>query len=207
MFDREPHYPARYRSRLCNADTTASKSRQVYRYVCSTVLLSLIASAPSISAQNANKWSRDRLVSAAREIMTTVRYCALITIDRAGNAQSRTMDALAPGEDNVVWLVTNPRSRKVSEIRRHPRVTLYYFDRENQAYVTIQGIARLVNDGAEKTRHWKDEWTPFYPNRNRDALLIGVRPIRLEVVNIKKGIVGDPQTWKPPTVTFQRPKR
>ncbi len=39
----------------------------------------------------------------------------------------------------VVWLATNPRTRKVAEIRRNPRVTLYYFDREAQAYVTIFG--------------------------------------------------------------------
>ena len=95
------------------------------------------------------QWSRDALVAEAREIMTATRYCALITMDKSGRAQARTMDAFAPDEKMIVWFGTNPLSRKVADIRRHPRVTLYYFDRENQAYVTIHGTARVVNDPQE----------------------------------------------------------
>lgn len=103
----------------------------------------------------------------------------------------------------IVWFGTNANSRKVAELRRHPRVTLYYFDRDSQAYVTIDGRARLVNDASEKARHWKEEWKTFYPNRDKNYLLIEVRPERLEVVNTKKGLVGDPRTWLPPSVNFQ----
>jgi len=95
----------------------------------------------------------------------------------------------SPDENMTVWFGTNPLSRKVSEIRRNPQVTLYYFDRENQAYVSMQGIARLVNDPKEKARHWKDDWKAFYPDRDKSYLLIEVRPVRLEVVNTKTGIV------------------
>jgi len=168
------------------------------------VILVLICSASlssSISAQQ-KQFSRDTLIAEARQIMTTTRYCALITIDGSGRAQARTMDAFAPDEKMVVWFGTNPLSRKVTEIRRHPRVTLYYFDRENQAYVSVQGIARLVNDAGEKARHWKDDWKAFYPDRDKNYLLIEVRPLKLEVVNTKKGIVGDSRTWRPPTVIF-----
>ena len=101
-----------------------------------------------------------------------------------------------------VWLATNPRSRKVAEIRRHPRVTLYYFDRETQAYVTLYGTARLVNDRSEKAKRWKEDWKVFYPDRDKDYLLIKVTPRRLEVVNVKKKIVSDAPTWQPPSVSF-----
>src|SRR5262245_10730103 len=103
-------------------------------------LLSVCVAFTSIQAQQPKSLSRDELIAAAREIMNTTRYCALITIDASGRAQARTMDAFAPDEQMIVWFGTNPLSRKVNEIRRHPRVTLYYFDRENQAYVTIHGI-------------------------------------------------------------------
>jgi len=155
----------------------------------------------SVSGQQ-RQWSRDALVAEAREIMTTTRYCALITIDKSGRAQARTMDAFAPDEKMAVWFGTNPLSRKVAEIRRHPRVTLYYFDRENQAYVTVHGTARVVNDAQEKARHWKDDWKAFYPDRDKSYALIEVRPVKLEVVNVKKGLVGDSKTWRPPGVVF-----
>jgi general stress protein 26 len=162
--------------------------------VCSGILA-------SVSGQQ-RQWSRDELVAEAREIMAATRYCALITIDSSGRAQARTMDAFAPDEKMVVWFGTNPLSRKAGEIRRHPRVTLYYFDRENQAYVTIHGTARVVNDAQEKVRHWKDEWKAFYPDRDKSYALIEVRPVKLEVVNVKKGLVGDSKTWRPPGVVF-----
>jgi len=161
------------------------------------------ATALSVSGQQPRQLSRDQLIAEAREIMTTTRYCALITIDASGRAQARTMDAFAPDDDMVVWFGTNPLSRKVAEIRRRSQVTLYYFDRENQAYVTIRGIARLVNDANEKARRFKDDWKTFYPDREKGYMLIEVRPVTLEVVNVKKGIVGDPKTWRPPTVSFK----
>ena len=135
--------------------------------------------------------------------MVAARYCALITIDSSGRTQARTVDPFAVDENMVVWLGTNPRSRKVSAIRRNPRVTLYYFDREAQAYVTINGLAQLVNDPKAKMKWWKDEWQAFYPNRRKDYLLIRVAPEKLEVVNVSKGILGDPRSWTPPSVRFR----
>lgn len=170
-----------------------------------SILICLVV-APALCAQEP-EFSRDQLIAAAREIMTTTRYCALITNDGRGRANARTMDAFAPEEDMTVWFATNPLSRKVTEIRRNPRVTLYYFDRENQAYVTLHGIARVVNDPQEKARHWKDDWKTFYPDRDKSYLLIAVRPLRLEVVNVKGGIVGKSRAWDPPSVTFARPRR
>src|ERR1041384_637208 len=157
-----------------------------------------------ISRAAEKKWNRDELILAAREIMNKARYLALSTTNAQRSVQARTMDAFAPDEKMIVWLATKSRSRKVGEIRRNPRVTLYYFERENQAYVTIHGTARLVNDSAEKARHWKEEWSAFYPNRNKDYLLIKVVPTRLKVVDTKKGIVGDAQSWRPPTVLFSK---
>jgi len=169
-------------------------------------LISLILfAATAVAAQETKQpLSRDELIAAARETMSTARYCALITQDSSGRPQARTLDPFPPDENMVVWLGTNPRSRKVAAIRRNPRVTLYYFDREAQAYVTIYGIARLINDPKAKLKWWKDEWKDFYPDRTKDFLLIRVTPERLEVVNVKKNIVGDPHTWKPPTVKFRK---
>ena len=146
-------------------------------------------------------FSRDALISAAREIMTSARYCALIT-NGSGGVNTRAMDPFPPEDDMTVWFGTNSRSRKVRDIRRHPRVTLYYFNRDNQEYVVLSGVARVVNDPKEKAKRWKDEWNSFYPNRAKDYLLIEFKPDTLEVVSEKKKIFGDPVTWKPPRVVI-----
>src|SRR5882724_5701838 len=177
------------------------------RYLLIALLLCIASLTPSVFGQQPQRRSKAELIAAAREIMTTTRYCALITTDRRGHANALTMDAFSPDENMTVWFGTNPLSRKVSEIRRNPQVTLYYFDRENQAYVSMQGIARLVNDPKEKARHWKDDWKAIYPDRDESYLLIEVRPVRLEVVNNKTGLVGTSRDWQPRSVNLQRRNR
>ncbi len=170
------------------------------------LLLCFALITPSVHNQTkpAPRPDRQSLIATAREIMQTARYCALITLDANGRPQARTMDPFPPEEDMVVWLATNPKSRKVAEIRRNQRVTLYYFVREDQAYVTISGRARIVDDARERAKHWKDEWKAFYPDRH--YLLISVVPEKLEVISVKQGIIGDSITWTPPAVTFRNRK-
>ncbi len=147
---------------------------------------------------------RDTLVAAARAIMESARYCALVTLDEAGQPRVRAMDPFSPEKDMVVWFGTNRRSRKVDDIRNDPRVTVYYFAPGAAGYVSIAGTARLVDDPGEKARRWKDEWETYYADREADYILIAVTPARLEVVDYSRGIVGDPATWRPPSVEFVR---
>ncbi|HSS19253.1 MAG TPA: pyridoxamine 5'-phosphate oxidase family protein [Pyrinomonadaceae bacterium] len=167
------------------------------------VLTLLLAGAPAALAQQTKQsFSREQLITAAREIISTTRYAALITLDSAGRPQARTVDPFPPEKNFIIWIGTNPRTRKVAAIRRNPHVSLYYFDHESQAYVTIRGTARLVNDAETKAKWFKDEWKAFYPDRARDFILIKVTPEQLEIVNVKSGILGDSVKWLPPTVHF-----
>jgi general stress protein 26 len=167
------------------------------------VVFGLLLLSASAAAQEPARpmHSRDVLLAAARDIMAAARYTTLITLDATGHPQARAIDPFAPEGDFVVWIGTNRRTRKVGEIRRDPRVTLYYFDELSAAYVTIRGTARVVTDSAQTARHWKPEWEAYYPDR-ADYVLIAVTPQRLEIVSEELGVVGDPVTWAPPTVNF-----
>lgn len=184
---------------------SAQKRPQILTGVFVLLCVTGCASFTHGQVKPAPRLDRQSLIATAREIMKTARYCALITLDSNGRPQARTMDPFPPEENMVVWLGTNPNSRKVREIRRHPRVSLYYFVRDDQAYVTISGTARIVSDAREKARYWKDEWKDFYPDRN--YLLIAVTPAKLEIVSVKHSITGDPIEWTPPAVTFSKRKR
>ncbi len=166
------------------------------------LLLALVLAGPAMAQQAADRIALER---AARELITGAAHGTLITLGLDGHPQARTVDNFAPEADFTVWIGTNPRTRKVAEIRRDPRVTLHWFDPKRLGYVTLIGLARLVNDSAEKARHWKPEWAGFYPDRDRDYLLVQVRPLRLEIVSPAHGITGDSLTWKPPTVNFRTP--
>jgi general stress protein 26 len=170
------------------------------------VLLSGVASAGARDQRTAPVQApqADRLITVAREIMNGARYCGLVTLNEAGGPEARTIDPFLPGDDMVVWFATNPKSRKVRQIQRDPRVALHYFDPQALGYVTVIGTARLVDDAAEKKKRWKDGWEAFYPDRDRSYLLVAVTPERIEVVSTKHGIAGDPVTWTPPSVRVPR---
>lgn len=144
------------------------------------------------------------LTSVAREIMTSVKTCALITMDSEGVPRARAMDPFSPENDFTIWFGTKSDSRKVDQIRNNPKVTLYYLESDESGYVTIHGKASIVNDELEKEKRWKEEWGAFYENKANDYILIKVSPIWMEVVSYAHGIVSNSTSWAPPVVIFEK---
>lgn len=171
------------------------------RLKCALLAAALMAPSTSIgqSPRAVAVPDQEKIIKAAREVMHKARYCALITIGENGQPQARTMDPFPPEANMTVWMATNPASRKVAQIRKDSRVTLYYFDPDDPGYVTLFGRAEVVQDPVEKAKHWKEDWTDFYRDRNHgeDYLLIRVKAGRLEVVSHEHGLAGDAQTWQP----------
>jgi general stress protein 26 len=142
---------------------------------------------------------RAAILKAATQVMQQARYCALITLGEDGHPQARAIDAFPPEDGLVVWIATNAQTRKVAQIKRDPRVTLYYFAPADPGYVTLFGKAEVIDSPVEKAKRWKEEWSSFYPDKNKgsDYLLLRVTPFRLEVVSHSHGILNDPKTWVP----------
>jgi general stress protein 26 len=183
---------------------TASLARRL-RALSILSLLALVATAhaqdapPPKGAPPAPE-ERARLIAAAREVMGAQTYCALITIDEAGRPQVRTMNPFPPEEDMTVWFATNTRSRKVQEIRRDPRVTLYYSDHKTAiGYVALAGRAVLVEDMQEILKRKRAYWDQAFPGL-KNLVLIKVVPERLDVLNYKAGTKADPETWRTPSI-------
>jgi len=147
------------------------------------------------------------LRSQARAIIAAVPYPTFITNGPTGHPQARTVQPLAPDSTWTVWFATNPRTRKVGEVARNPRVALHYFDPATLSYVTLIGRARVVRDRTTKDAHWTPAWDAFYPDRDSSVVLMAVTAERLEVVSTGLKITGDPRTWRPPSVPIARPRR
>lgn len=160
-------------------------------------LLVLIAAA--VTAQENDRAEK---LEAARDIIETVRYGALATVDADGQPRLRTVDPFPPTDDMTVWIATHPATRKLEQIRANPRVTLYYTDPERAAYVTLMGRARIHEDDASKAKWKHPDVERFYPDYPEDYALIEVVPERLEVLG--RGIDPDPKSWRPQSVRFER---
>jgi general stress protein 26 len=97
---------------------------------------------------------------------------------------------------------TNKTSRKVSELRHDPRVTLYYEAPNGIGYLVIKGIAELTDDPEMKETYWKEEWNMFYPDKESSFLLIRVIPKKLEIIDYTHEITGSSETWAVPFIEF-----
>ncbi len=161
---------------------------------------------PPVGQAPATPLSRTELLAAAKEMMEAAGYCALVTNGEDGHPQAREIDAFPPEDDLTVWIATKAATRKVGQIRRDPRVTLYYQVPSGAGYVTLLGRAVIVTDPAEKARRWKEAWASFYDDRNRgdDYTLIKVTPFRLEIVSLAHNIINDPATWRPVIVDLRK---
>ncbi len=141
-------------------------------------------------------------VDAARAVMLSARYTALITIDAESQPRARVVDPFEPDENFVVWIATRPVTRKVAQIAANPRATLYYWDAEQRSYVTLMGSARLVDDeDVKKAKRREADSERFYPDFPDDYLLIKFVPDYME--GLVPGYRGDAETWKPETHFFK----
>ena len=170
------------------------------------VFLTTIFTVSSVMAQeNQNfvfqKLSRDSLLTLSRTIIDSAQCRILITVDENGKPQARTMSPFPPEENMIIWLGTNPRSRKVQQIKNNPNVMVYYYDTKGASYVSVAGQARIVNDPEKIAHYWKESWKRFYPDPEKDYTLIEVTPERLEIVSFKYNLLWD-STAKPHFVEF-----
>jgi general stress protein 26 len=173
------------------------------------IALSLVLGAPGhLFAQAAPPAApaRAQVLAAAKDIMQLAHFSTLVTIGPDGQPQARIVDPFPPDSDLTIWIATNPLTRKVQEIRHDPRVTLMYFNAATFEYVTVIGTAAVDTDAGQKAARWKPEWAALYKDRNRgdDYQLLRVKPARLEVVSVRRGIANDAKTWLPVTLDVRQ---
>ena len=170
-----------------------SKATQRIKFV---VFLGLLFN--FMSCMNTSKTSKMSLKEIAKELMVHAESAALITVDSLGVSHVRAMDPFLPEDNFTVWMGTNPKSSKVSQIKKNNLVSLYYFDKESAGYITLQGVATIVNTREKKDRYWKKEWKKFYKNTTTDYILIKFVPNKATIISEKHQVLGDSITWEAP---------
>ena len=177
---------------------------RIWKVVFARVLFVAIAASAAGNPQDTpkQKLSRDSLMVVARAIIDSAESSAFITVDEHGKPHARAMAAFPLEENFVVYLGTNPNSRKVKQIRQNPNVIVYYYDTKGMSYVSLIGKARLVDDPEKKAHYWIEGWNRWYPDREKDYILIEVTPERLEMFSFQYQVMGEHPVWTVPSVDF-----
>ena len=173
-------------------------TNKIRKAVTSAIILVLLSTF-SCLAQEENNFSADllspdSLMSAARTIIGSATCRVLITVGEDGKPYAREMAPYPVGDDWVIWLGTSTVSRKVKQIQNKPDVIVYYYDPATMSYVSVAGKASLVNDADLKAKYWVDAYSVYYPDRDKDYILIKVIPENMEVVSYRYRIFWNSNT-------------
>ncbi len=142
------------------------------------------------------------LLAIARKVIDSAYFATVITTNDKGEAKARIMEPFEPEKDFSIYLATNPKTRKLKELKQNNSMTLHYFDRDNPGYVTLIGKAQVVQDSLTKVKYFKKGWEAFYANRTDAYTLIKFIPKELELISIRDKKTGRKTDWKPEIVHF-----
>lgn len=91
----------------------------------------------------------EQLLAAARDAISEVPYCWVVTAAGDGGANARAVKAFPNDEGEDLWtrwFLTNRAGRKATEISRAGRVTLAYQHQSGNAYVALAGPAEVIDE-------------------------------------------------------------
>lgn len=115
---------------------------------------------------------RDRL----RKLIEGIDVAMFTTYGEGGYPVSRplsTQDTDFHGE--VLWFFVRRSSAKVREIARNPKVNVAYASKDRNAYVSVAGTAKLVDDPAKADELWSDALKAYFKRGRNDPDLALIR--------------------------------
>lgn len=109
------------------------------------------------------------------ELIRGMRYAMLTTEDGDGNLHSRPMVVQEREFDGELWFLTARSSHKCGDIMARPRVNVAFADADHQRYVSVAGIADLVEDRDRLRALWSPAFKAWFPGGVTDPELIAMR--------------------------------
>ena len=111
-----------------------------------------------------------------RALMKGIDIAMFTTMGEDGFPVSRPLSTQDAGFDGrSLWFFVRRNSAKVAEIRRYPRVNVAYASKEKNVYLSVAGIADIVDDRVKIDELWNDALKAFFPKGPGDPNLVLVR--------------------------------
>lgn len=103
----------------------------------------------------------------------------MTNINEDGNLVSHPMTRQGDIEDDSIWFFSKKNSEKVREILKNRNVNVSFSDSD---YISISGIAEIVDDVKTKQELWSKELDAFYDGgpENDQIILLKVKIDSLE---------------------------
>lgn len=98
-----------------------------------------------------------------RALITGIRFAMLTTRGQDGSLHSRPMAAQDGDGDGSLWFFTDRTTMKAVDITAHPEVNLAYADQAAMLFVSVSGMAELVDDRTLMHARWRPAYATWIP--------------------------------------------
>jgi general stress protein 26 len=126
--------------------------------------------------------SNDDTLEALGKRIRDIRSAMLTTLDDNGLPWSRPMITREMDEEGNLWFFTKRDSIKVQNIVKNNRVNVAYAKPDDALYVSVTGVATVVDDMEKKRTLWNPFVKAWFPDGldDPDLVLLKISPERAE---------------------------
>lgn len=119
----------------------------------------------------------EKNISILKEMAESVGICMFTTFSKDDEFGSRPMGTAKIEEDGSLWFFTNEYSLKSKEVSKENNVLLAYSDPGNNTYLTVKGVAELVDDRVRKEAYFSPFIKAWFPDGIDDPRLILIKVV------------------------------
>lgn len=127
--------------------------------------------------------SKQAHIDKIREMIKDVKYAMMTTITSEGHLHScpMTTSETSLGAKEI-WFIGDKTSEAVANIKNSKQVNLSYVSQQDKDYVSINGVAELVEDKDKLDELWSPVYNAFYEHgkEDPDVQLIKIVPNGVE---------------------------
>jgi general stress protein 26 len=106
-----------------------------------------------------------------RELIKGIKVAMLTTAEDDGSLRCRPMLMLDVEFDGDLYFFTKVSAPKVEEVERDRHVCVSYVASQDQRYVSMSGLARVLRDRAKMEEFWAPELRAWFPDGLKDPEL------------------------------------
>ena len=111
------------------------------------------------------------------ELIKGIRIAMLTTVAAEGSLHSRPMATQDARSEGDLWFFTSTHTHKCDEIEAEHHVNLAYADPDKHRYVSVAGLASVIDDRQKAHALWSPMMKAWFPDGpdSEDLILLRVR--------------------------------
>jgi len=119
--------------------------------------------------------TREEAITRIWNLIGCVPVAMLTTTSPRGWLRSRPMVAQGSPFDGTLWFLTSRTAAKAADVRDRRQVNVSYVSPERDCYVSVSGVATLVDDREKARGLWNASYAPWFPKGLEDPDLTLIR--------------------------------